>query len=280
MLVAFASNSILCRLALREGHIDPASFTTIRLVSGAIALWLLVSLRSRRKGAGNPISGFMLALYGIAFSFAYVSLETGVGALILFGMVQATMISYGIWRGERPLVREWIGLLVAVGGLVYLVFPGLTAPDPIGAALMAVAGIAWGIYSLRGRGIANPSLATAENFFWSAPLAVIVSAVFISKIEITTVGAIYAIVSGVITSGLGYVLWYTVQPTLTATRAAIVQLAVPIFTAFGGAIVLSEQITLRLVIASIATLGGVSLAVFMRQRSAAESQRRKPRPKT
>lgn len=280
VLAAFASNSILCRLALREGQIDAASFTTIRLVSGAIALWLLFSFRSKSKGAGNPISGFMLAVYAIAFSFAYVSLETGIGALILFGAVQATMIAYGMFRGERPGIREWVGLLLALGGLVFLVSPGMTAPNPIGAALMAVAGIAWGVYSLRGRDIANPTLATAENFFWSVPLAVIVSAVLISKIEITNVGAIYAVISGVMTSGLGYVLWYTVQPSLTATRAAIVQLSVPILTAFGGVLVLSEHVTTRLVIASIATLGGVFLAVIFRQSPPTEFRRRTHERKT
>lgn len=265
MLVAFASNSILCRLALREGQIDPASFSTIRLVSGAIALWLLFSLRSKSKGAGNAISGFMLALYAIAFSFAYVSLDTGVGALILFGTVQATMIAVGIVRGERPGIREWMGLVMALGGLTYLVSPGLTAPNPIGAALMAVAGIAWGVYSLRGRGSSNPSLATAENFYWSAPFAIAVSAIMFSRIEMTSMGVVYALISGIVTSGLGYVLWYMVQPSLTAIRAAIVQLSVPILTAFGGALVLSEHITSRLVIASIATLGGVSLAVLTRR---------------
>jgi len=265
VLVAFASNSILCRLALREGQIDPASFSTIRLVSGAIALWLLFSLRSKSKGAGNAISGFMLALYAIAFSFAYVSLDTGVGALILFGTVQATMIAVGIVRGQRPGIREWMGLVMALGGLTYLVSPGLTAPNPIGAALMAVAGIAWGVYSLRGRGSSNPSLATAENFYWSAPFAIAVSAIMFSRIEMTSMGVVYALISGIVTSGLGYVLWYMVQPSLTAIRAAIVQLAVPILTAFGGAFVLSEHITSRLVIASIATLGGVSLAVLTRR---------------
>lgn len=226
------------------------------------------------------MSGLLLALYAVGFSFAYVSLETGVGALILFGAVQATMIAYGMFRGERPGIREWAGLLLALGGLIFLVSPGMTAPNPIGAALMAVAGIAWGGYSLRGRGIANPSLATAQNFLWSVPFAVIVSAVFISKIEITNVGAIYAVISGVMTSGLGYVLWYTVQPSLTATRAAIVQLSVPILTAFGGVLVLSEHVTTRLVIASIATLGGVFLAVIFRQSPPTEFRRRTHERKT
>ncbi len=279
-LAAFASNSILCRLALREEQIDAASFTTIRLVSGAIALWLLFSLRSKQKGAGNAISGFMLALYAIAFSFAYVSLESGVGALILFGMVQATMISYGIVRGERPGLQEWLGLLIALCGLVYLVSPGLSAPDPLGAAFMAIAGIAWGAYTLRGRGAEHPALATAENFRWSAPFAIALSAVLFSQIEFTNVGVVYAVVSGVVTSGLGYILWYAVQPSLTSTRAAIVQLSVPILTAFAGALLLSEQITMRLIVASIATLGGIALAVCFSNRQQAVPKTDPDEPKT
>jgi drug/metabolite transporter (DMT)-like permease len=267
-MTAFAANSILCRLALRGGHIDPASFTSLRLVSGALMLWLLV--RSRGAGgqrAGDGFSASALFVYAAAFSFAYVSLPVGVGALLLFGAVQACMLTAGLWRGERPSPAQVLGILLSLGGLVFLVWPGLTAPAPLGAALMFLAGIAWGVYSLRGRGAGDPARATAGNFLLAAPLALLLNLPLYPQFHVELAGVLYALASGALASGLGYVVWYAALKALTATRAAVVQLSVPLLAAFGGLLFLGEAFTPRLVIASLAILGGIALAVTARQRS-------------
>jgi drug/metabolite transporter (DMT)-like permease len=268
-LAAFAANSILCRLALAPNsagadRIDPATFTSIRLVSGAIVLALIVALHARRKAneAGDWVSGAMLFLYAVAFSFAYLGLTAGTGALILFGSVQATMLGVTIVGKQRPSPRQWIGLALAVGGLVYLLAPGLSAPPLDRALLMTVAGVAWGVYSLRGRTVSEPVLATAGNFLRAAPFALIVSVAFFASTKVTAHGALLALTSGAITSGLGYVIWYTALPALGATRAAIVQLLVPVLAAVGGVVLLSETLTERLVIAAAVTLSGVAFAMF------------------
>ena len=263
-LVAFAANSVLCRLALGEGAIDAASFTTFRLGSGAVALWIL---RSLIRGPGAPRSGLawlgasMLFLYAVAFSFAYLSLGAGTGALILFASVQLTMILAGLRAGERPHFREAVGLLLALGGLVYLVWPGLTAPSLAGSTLMTAAGIAWGVYSLRGRGTTDPLAATADSFVRAVPFVLITSLVFLPSRRWSAEGVGLAMLSGAGTSGLGYVIWYAALQGLTATRAAIVQLAVPVLAAAGGVVFLSEPLSLRLLASAIAILGGVALAV-------------------
>jgi drug/metabolite transporter (DMT)-like permease len=203
----------------------------------------------------------MLFLYAVAFSFAYLSLSAGTGALILFGVVQATMILAGLLSGERPHVLQWAGLLIAVAGLVYLVFPGLSAPSPLGAALMALAGVAWGIYSLRGREARDPIAATAHNFIYSVPLVLGASVLMRTHVHLSVKGVLLALVSGALTSGLGYILWYAALRGLTATRAALVQLVVPVLAAVGGVLFLSESITLRLFISAVAILGGVILAM-------------------
>jgi drug/metabolite transporter (DMT)-like permease len=270
-LVAFAANSVLCRLALGRAAIDAASFSTIRLASGALTLWLIVALLKRKSAAapgGSWISASMLFLYAVSFSFAYLSLGAGTGALILFGSVQATMIMVGLRSGERLHAAQWLGLLLAVSGLLYLVFPGLTAPSPIGSILMSVAGIAWGVYSLRGRGASDPMTATAGNFVRSVPMALAVSVMMLSKVQLFERGVLLAIISGSLTSGIGYVIWYAALRGLTATRAAMVQLSVPVLAALGGVVFLSEAISARLVIAAVVILGGVGLAVFRREPSA------------
>lgn len=262
-MVAFASNSLLCRLALRQTTIDAASFTLIRLLSGVIALWLIVITRKPgRPTAGNWTSALALFAYAAAFSFAYISLSVGTGALLLFGMVQATMIFWGLRKGERLNARQWFGLAIALGGLVALVFPGLSAPPIGGALLMTGAGIAWGIYSLRGKGAGDPTSVTAGNFWRSVVFAAVLSMALLRWTNLDPAGIRYAIVSGAIASGVGYVIWYSALPGLKATTAATVQLSVPVLAAVGGILFLSESITLRLLLASLLILGGIGLVII------------------
>lgn len=265
-LVSFAANSILCRLALRSHSIDPAGFTAVRLFSGAIILSLIVYASGKKpQTAGSWISGAMLFAYAIAFSLAYVSLNAGVGSLILFGAVQATMIISSMLAKKHPSIGQWIGLALAVGGLVYLVRPGNAAPPLEHAALMAAAGMAWGIYSVRGPGGSDPVAATAGNFLRAAPMAIIPLIIFMSTLKATPNGLFLAVLSGAVTSGLGYVFWYTALPGLGAIRAAAVQLTVPVLTAFAGIVLLHEELTQRLLYATAAILLGVGLAVASRR---------------
>ena len=268
-LIAFASNSVLCRLALGGKQIDPASFTTLRLVSGAVVLGLMTA-SSRKKAffgeSGSWFSALMLLTYALGFSFAYLGLTTGTGALILFGSVQVTMLSASVRRGDHPHSLEWTGMLLALGGLVYLVSPGLAAPPLTSAALMAAAGLAWGAYTLRGRGVGNPIAATADNFIRSVPIVLLAALPFSSGIMARPSGILLAVTSGAITSGLGYVVWYIALRGLTVTRAALVQLSVPILAALGGVLVLSEEITVRLVISATVTLSGIALSMAGRKR--------------
>jgi len=264
-MVAFASNSLLCRLALRQTTIDAASFTLIRLLSGAIALWLIVITRkTARISAGSWTSAFALFAYAAAFSFAYISLSAGTGALLLFGAVQATMILWGLRKGERLNAQQWFGLAIALGGLITLVFPGLSAPPIGGALLMTGAGIAWGIYSLRGKGAGDPTSVTAGNFCRSVVFAAVLNMALLRWINLDLAGICYAIVSGAIASGIGYVIWYSALPGLKATTAATVQLSVPVLAAVGGILFLSESITSRLVFASLLILGGIGLVIIER----------------
>lgn len=273
-LVAFAANSLLCRLALGAGTIDAASFTTVRLGSGAAALLLLSALLPSRPAAVHGREGprwrsaGALFLYAVAFSFAYRSLTTGSGALILFGAVQTTMIASALWGGERPTRLEWIGLAAALLGLVYLLLPGLTAPPLVGALLMTAAGIAWGFYSLWGRRSADPIGDTTRNFVRAVPFALVVSLVLLAGRHLSAPGIGLAAASGAVASGVGYVAWYAALPHLTATRAATVQLAVPLLAAAAGVVVLNEAITLRLIVASVFILGGIALTIAGRTRRA------------
>ncbi len=269
-MLAFAGNSLLCRLALRETPIDAVSFTSVRLLSGALVLWLIVRLRAGREpAAGSWGSGLALFAYAAAFSLAYISLPAGTGALLLFGAVQVTMIGYGLWRGERLTALQTLGVLLAFGGLVGLLLPGLSAPPVLGALLMLSAGVAWGIYTLRGRGGGDPTAVTAGNFLRSVPLALLLSLVALPWVSLDGLGLVYAVASGALASGVGYAIWYAALPGLAATSAATVQLSVPVITALGGVVLLSEPITPRLVVASIAILGGIALVIWSRRRSLA-----------
>ena len=268
-MVAFAANALLCRLALAQASIDPASFASVRLVSGALMLAAILRLRSARPVVARTdwLAAFMLWAYVVCFSFAYLTLAAGTGALVLFGAVQLTMFSAGLRGGERFAPAAWIGVALALGGLLYLVSPGIAAPAPLGAALMSAAGIAWGVYSLRGRKGPDPLATSAGNFLRAAPLALVVSALFVPAFHASGAGVALAIASGALTSGIGYVVWYAALPGLSAMRAATVQLAVPPLAALGGAFLLSEALSLRLALASAAILGGVALALASRPKS-------------
>lgn len=265
-MLAFAGNSLLCRLALLHTSIDPASFTTVRIASGALVLSLLVWAREKRATvAGSWLSAFALFAYAAAFSFAYVSLTAGTGALLLFGAVQTTMVGYGLYAGERFSRIQLFGVALACGGLVYLLLPGLSAPPFAAAALMIAAGVAWGVYSLRGRGAGDPTQVTAGNFVRAVPFVLALSAITLTRSSADAAGITYAVASGALTSGIGYAIWYTALGDLKATSAAMVQLSVPVIAALGGVAVLGEHLTLRLVVASIAVIGGIAIVVARKQ---------------
>ena len=269
-MIAFASNSLLNRLALGQKAIDPTSYTTIRLTSGAVMLFLLASLQKKNGQAtlrGSGLSAALLFLYAITFSFAYLSLSAGTGALILFGSVQVTMLLVALQRGERPQGMEWVGLVLALGGLVYLVFPGLSAPSLLGSALMLLAGVAWGFYSIRGRGSQNPLADTAGNFVYALPMVMAIFLIAFRNIQISTNGILLASLSGALASGVGYVIWYSALRGLSTTRAAIIQLSVPVIAAWGGVLLLDETISTRLLIAGLLILGGIGLSVLSRGKS-------------
>ncbi len=266
-MLAFAGNSLFCRLALRDTEIDAASFTAIRLASGALVLAALLMLRGKRPTAGGswPMAAMLFA-YAVCFSFAYRDLTAATGALLLFGAVQFTMTGYGLWTGERIRGLKLVGLLLALAGLVWLLLPGLAAPPPFAAALMLAAGAAWGVYSLLGKGAGDPTAATGGNFLRSLPfaaaLALIATTAGTTTGTVDHTGALYAVLSGAVTSGLGYVLWYAALPMLRATTAATVQLSVPAIAALGGAMLLAEPVTARLLVASVAVLGGIALTIY------------------
>jgi drug/metabolite transporter (DMT)-like permease len=268
-MLAFAANSVLCRLALGAELIDAASFSTIRVMTGAAVLAMLMSGRWRNqpRAPADWRMVMMLFAYMAFFSFAYRTLSTGTGALILFAAVQFTMFGVAIRSGERFGVLSWLGLLIAFGGLVYLVSPGVTAPDPFGAVLMALAGVAWGAYSLFGRSVAEPLEATANNFIFCVPFVVVISLVFASDYYISPQGILFAALSGGVASAIGYAIWYTALRGLSGTLAATVQLSVPAIAALGGVLLLAEELSIRLLIASIATLGGVWLVISQRSKS-------------
>lgn len=268
-MIAFAGNSLLCRVALTETEIDAASFTGIRLLSGALVLWLFIRLRSGAHCAsGSWPSALALFLYAAGFSYAYISLPASTGALLLFGAVQATMIGYGLWSGERLALRQTTGLIFALAGLVGLLLPGMTAPPLAGAVLMLGAGVAWGVYSLRGKGASDPSCITAGNFLRAAPMAVALSVVTLPWLSLDRAGVWYAVLSGALASGAGYAIWYAALRGLTSTSAATVQLSVPVIAAMGAVAFLDETITLRLLISSLAILGGITLVIVNRHAAA------------
>jgi len=265
-MVAFAANSLLCRQALKHTAIDPASFTAIRLVSGALMLWLVARLKQTAPaGKGNWPSAFALFVYAAGFSFAYVSLPAASGALLLFGAVQATMIGHAVWAGERLRVLQVVGVMLAFAGLVGLLLPGLSAPPLTGALLMIGAGIAWGVYSLRGKGAGDPTRVTAGNFMRAVPITLALSFIMFDFSSVDAAGFYYAIASGALASGLGYAIWYTALPSLKNTSAASVQLSVPVIAALGGIVFLGESMTLRLILASVAILGGIALVIVQKR---------------
>jgi len=264
-MLAFASNSLLCRVALKHSGIDAASFTTLRILSGAIMLGLLVRLRNGAlNSAGDWRSALALFAYAAGFSFAYISLPAATGALLLFGAVQATMIAYGIWSGERLLSRQLMGMLLAFAGLLALLLPGVSAPPLSGAILMLAAGVAWGIYSLRGKRSGDPMQITAGNFLRTVPMAAALSVLMFDRSALSVSGFYYALASGALASGVGYAIWYTVLPALQATQAATVQLSVPVIAAVGGIVLLGESMTLRLLLSSIAILSGIAMVILMK----------------
>jgi drug/metabolite transporter (DMT)-like permease len=272
-VMSFATNSLLCRFALKQTQIDAATFTSVRIFSGVAALWLVMKIRASpevhlRKTGGNWSSAVALFVYTAAFSFAYVSLSAATGALLLFGAVQATMIFWGLRKGERLRAIQVMGLALALGGLVVLLFPGLSAPPLGGSIVMLVAGIAWGVYSLRGRSEKDPVRATASNFLRAVPMAAALSIILLPWARFDRAGITYAFLSGAITSGLAYIVWYTALPALKAASAATVQLSVPVLAATGGILLLGEPITLRYLLASIAVLGGIALFVFEKRQTA------------
>jgi drug/metabolite transporter (DMT)-like permease len=263
-LIAFAGNSLLCRAALAHTQIDAASFTTVRLLSGAVVLCCLVWMRkAARTGRGNWLSALALFAYAAGFSFSYLHLTAAAGALLLFGAVQTAMIGYGVWSGERMRWVQTIGLILACAGLVGLLLPGLSAPPLTGALLMIGAGAAWGIYSLRGqRGGGDSLKVTAGNFTRTVPMALLLSLLLARRASLDPTGLGYAFLSGALTSGVGYAIWYTALPALKSTTAATVQLSVPILAAVGGVFFLGESLTLRLLVASVAIIGGIALVVL------------------
>lgn len=267
-LMAFAGNSLLCRAALAHTSVDAGSFTTVRILSGAVVLWFLVAIRKRpQQGDGSWLSALALFAYAAAFSLSYVHVSTAAGALILFGAVQVTMIGYSLWSGERLRVAQLAGLLLAGSGLVGLLLPGLTAPPLFGALAMIGAGVSWGIYSLRGKGAGDPLKVTAGNFLRAVPMAIGLSAVLWHQATLDLRGLGYAALSGAIASGLGYALWYTAIPFLKTATAATAQLAVPLIAALGGVLILQEPLTLRFLLASVAILGGIALVVWSGHRN-------------
>jgi len=268
-MIAFAGNSLLCRAALQAGRIDAASFTTIRVVAGALALWVIVRLqRGGAEKAGSWPSAFALFAYAAAFSFAYLTLTAATGALLLFGAVQATMIGVAFWRGDRLGGWQLLGVACALGGLVGLLLPGLSAPPLHGAGLMLLAGVAWGVYSLRGKGAGDPLRATTGTFVRAVPFAVALSLAMLPWARTDLAGAALAVASGALTSGIGYAIWYTALRGLKAATAATVQLSVPPLAAIGGVVLLGEPPTLRLLVASVAILGGIALASAERRSGA------------
>jgi drug/metabolite transporter (DMT)-like permease len=271
-MLAFAGNSILCRLALATDAIDPAPFTFVRILSGAVALALIVAWREREstmarlRASGDWLSAFALVAYAAGFSFAYVTLHASMGALILFGVVQATMIGVALARGERLTQLQALGAVAAAAGLVYLLSPGLSAPTPLGAALMALAGVAWGVYSLRGAAQkGDPTAVTAANFLRGAPIAAALALAFLHDAHWSAPGVFWATLSGALTSGVGYAVWYAALRGLARSEAAIVQLTVPLIAAAGGMLFLAEPLSARFAIASAAILGGVALVLLRRK---------------
>lgn len=275
-MIALASNSVLCRLALGKEAIDAASFTAIRLLSGALMLLLILFIRnlhstreSNEKShiAGSWFASSMLFLYAVTFSYAYITLETGTGALILFGAVQLTMIVIAYGKGQRLNAFEWMGIAISFTGFISLIWPEIRTPSLLGCALMAIAGIAWGVYTLEGKGSVNPLADTTANFLRSLPLVVLLTLLTLKDAQLSIMGILLAIASGALASGLGYTIWYTALRELTTIQAAIVQLTIPLIAAVGGVVFVSENLTLRLVVSGTLILFGILIVNLLGSRS-------------
>ena len=265
-MTSFAANSLLCRMALVETDIDPASFTFWRLTSGALMLTLLVVMRNQKPlQEGNMASAIALFVYAAGFSFAYVSMTTGAGALLLFGAVQVTMISWGLFKGERMSALQWGGFLLALIGLILLLLPNAAVPQLSSALMMLAAGIAWGVYSLKGKGAKFPIEATAGNFIRATPLALVLLVIFWPGGEFHAEGMAYAVASGAIASALGYALWYSILVHIAAIKAATLQLSVPVLAVFAGWLFLDEPVTLRIILSSLAVIGGVAMVIWVKK---------------
>ena len=265
-MTAFAANSLLCRMALVETDIDPASFTFWRLTSGALMLTLLVVMRNQKPlQEGNMASAIALFVYAAGFSFDYVSMTTGAGALLLFGAVQVTMISWGLFKGERMSALQWGGFLLALIGLILLLLPNAAVPQLSSALMMLAAGIAWGVYSLKGKGAKFPIEATAGNFIRATPLALVLLVIFWPGGEFHAEGMAYAVASGAIASALGYALWYSILVHIAAIKAATLQLSVPVLAVFAGWVFLDETVTLRIILSSLAVIGGVAMVIWVKK---------------
>ncbi|AHL76101.1 membrane protein [Stutzerimonas stutzeri] len=267
-MLAFAGNSLLCRAALRDSQIDPASFTALRLFAGALVLWLLLLTRKRSATVGGNWAGALsLFIYAAAFSYAYLHLDAGAGALLLFGAVQLSMVTWGLIRGERLHRLQWVGLVLAAAGLVALLLPGTSIPSLSASFLMVLAGIAWGAYSLLGKGTPDPLAATAGNFIRTLPIVVMLCLLALGSLEWDSAGVLYALLSGGLTSGIGYAIWYAAMPGLAAIQAASVQLSVPLLTALAGSLLLGETLTGRLILVGVAILGGIALVLRYKHRA-------------
>ena len=266
-LIAFAANSLITRFALEDTAIDEASFTMLRITSGAIFLWLYIRIHKHKKyqASGSWLAAIALFLYAVSFTYGYRLVTAGTGALLLFGSVQITMTIMGYREGERLNLKQIIGFALALFGLVILILPGLTSPSLTGASLMCISGIAWSFYSLKGRNSIEPSISTANNFIKAAPMTLMLWLIVYmssnSTITVPGAGVIYALLSGIVTSALGYIIWYCILPELKATQAAIVQLSVPIIVTLAGALFLSEEITLRVFIASVTIFLGTLIVL-------------------
>jgi drug/metabolite transporter (DMT)-like permease len=269
-LIAFAANSILCKLALKNNEIDATTFTLIRLISGAAVLYILLNFNKKSSASinkGSWLSGVMLFLYAITFSFAYITLDTGTGALILFGTVQITIISHSIFSGNKLNISEWLGVLISFIGFVYLMLPSASSPAIDGFLLMAIAGISWGIYTIKGKKCKTPLIDTTFNFLKASPLIIFVFLLNYKSIHYSIKGLSLALISGVITSGIGYTIWYMAIRNLTAVQTAVVQLLVPVLAAFGGVLFISEVISMRLAMSSTLILGGILMISIQKKKS-------------
>lgn len=275
-LIAFAANSVLCRMALGNESIDAASFTGIRMLSGAAALMLILAIKGRSQVAiskGSWSGSVVLFLYALTFSYAYLSLDTGTGALILFGAVQITIVLLTIFSGGRLHISEWLGVVIAFGGFIYLVLPSVTTPSLTGFILMTVSGVSWGIYTLQGRDSLNPLMDTAYNFLRAIPFVALLTVFTIQGGHFSVQGIIFAVLSGALTSGIGYTIWYIALAGLTATQAAVIQLSVPILAAIGGVLFVFEEITSRLIISAIIVLGGILMVILGRHYFVREAEK-------